>query len=84
MWLIGLPGLVWLAIYFLGGGGINLNTVNFLFLFLGILCHGTPRNLLAALDQGVRGGAGIVIQFPFYAGIMAIMTGSGLAASMSE
>jgi short-chain fatty acids transporter len=32
----------------------------------------------------VRGGAGIVIQFPFYAGIMAIMTGSGLAASMSE
>jgi short-chain fatty acids transporter len=27
----------------------------------------------------VKGGAGIVIQFPFYAGIMAIMTQSGLA-----
>ena len=84
MWLIGIPGLIWLAIYFAGGGGINLNTVNFLFLFLGILCHGTPRSLLAALDEGVRGGAGIVIQFPFYAGIMAMMTGSGLAASLSE
>lgn len=84
MWLIGVPGLIWLAMYFLGGGGINLNVVNFLFLFLGILFHGTPRNLLAALDEGVRGGAGIVIQFPFYAGIMAIMTGSGLAASLSE
>ncbi|SET45058.1 short-chain fatty acid transporter [Paracoccus homiensis] len=84
MWAIGLPGLVWLGLYFAQGGGINLNVVNFLFLFLGILCHGTARSLLGALDEAVRGGAGIVIQFPFYAGIMAIMTGSGLAASMSE
>lgn len=84
MWLIGVPGLIWLAVYFAGGGGINLNVVNFLFLFLGILCHGTPRSLLASLDEAVRGGAGIVIQFPFYAGIMAIMTDSGLAASLSE
>ncbi|MDP5305878.1 short-chain fatty acid transporter [Paracoccus spongiarum] len=84
MWAIGVPGLVWLASYFAGGGGINLNVVNFLFLFLGILCHGTPRSLLASLDEAVRGGAGIVIQFPFYAGIMAIMTDSGLAASLSQ
>lgn len=84
MWLIGIPGLIWLILYFAAGGGINLNVINFLFLFVGILCHGTPRSLLAALDEGVRGGAGIVLQFPFYAGIMAIMTGSGLAASMSE
>lgn len=84
MWLIGIPGLVWLVFHFAGGGGINLNVVNFLFLFLGLICHGTARSLLSALDEGVRGGAGIVIQFPFYAGIMAIMTESGLAASMSE
>lgn len=83
-WLIGVPGLIWLAIHFANGGGINLNVVNFLFLFLGIICHGSPRSLLSALDEGVRGGAGIVIQFPFYAGIMAIMTQSGLAASLSE
>ncbi|MBW7055508.1 TIGR00366 family protein [Paracoccus bogoriensis] len=83
MVLIGLPGLAWLALYFLGGGALNLNVVNFLFLFLGILFHGSPRSLLTALDEGVRGGAGIVIQFPFYAGIMAIMTDSGLAASLS-
>lgn len=84
MWLVGVPGLIWLAIHFAAGGSINLNVVNFLFLFLGVICHGTARSLLAALDEGVRGGAGIVIQFPFYAGIMAIMTGSGLAASLSE
>ena len=84
MYLIGIPGLAWLLLHFLGGGALNLNVVNFLFLFLGIVCHGTPRSLLAALDGAVRGGAGIVIQFPFYAGIMAIMVQSGLAASLSE
>lgn len=84
MWLIGIPGLIWLVTYFIGGGGLNLNVVNFLFLFVGIICHGTARSLLAALDEAVRGGAGIVIQFPFYAGIMAIMIQSGLAATLSE
>lgn len=84
MWAIAIPGLIWVASHFAGGGALNLNTVNFVFLFLGILFHGTARSLLAALDEAVRGGAGIVIQFPFYAGIMAIMTQSGLAAALSE
>ncbi|MDO5614007.1 MAG: short-chain fatty acid transporter [Paracoccus sp. (in: a-proteobacteria)] len=84
MWAIGIPGLVWLVMYAASGGGINLNVVNFGFLFLGLVLHGTARSLLAALDDAVKGGAGIVIQFPFYAGIMAIMTGTGLAATMSE
>ncbi len=84
MWVVGIPGLIWLVMHFSGGGGLNLNVVNFTFLFLGIVLHGTARSLLAALDQAVKGGAGIVIQFPFYAGIMAIMTGSGLATSLSE
>lgn len=81
--LIAVPGIVWLMAYFIGGGALNLNVVNYLFLFAGLLLHGTARSVLDALDEGVRGGAGIVIQFPFYAGIMAIMTGTGLAASLS-
>lgn len=84
MYLIGIPGLIWLLLHFSSGGALNLNVVNFMFLFLGIVLHRTPRSLLAALDQAVRGGAGIVIQFPFYAGIMAIMVETGLAASLSE
>ena len=70
--------------YFAAGNGLSLNVINFLFLTLAILLHGTPRNLLNALTEAVKGGAGIVIQFPFYAGIMAIMVQSGLAASISE
>ena len=84
MWAIGIPGVIWLVQYFAGGGGLNLDVVNFLFLFVGIILHGTARSLLAALDEAVKGGACIVLQFPFYSGIMAIMTGSGLAATLSE
>ncbi|SOH93916.1 short-chain fatty acids transporter [Monaibacterium marinum] len=82
--LIGGAGAAWLIQYFAAGNGLSLNVINFLFLTLAILLHGTPRNLLNALTEAVKGGAGIVIQFPFYAGIMAIMVQSGLAASISE
>ncbi|MFB9865998.1 short-chain fatty acid transporter [Vreelandella sulfidaeris] len=83
--LVGVPGLLFLLDHFLlRSGGLNLNVVNFMFLFLAIVLHRTPRNLLNSLNEAIKGGAGIVIQFPFYAGIMAIMVQSGLAESMSE
>ncbi|RUR36979.1 short-chain fatty acid transporter [Vreelandella populi] len=83
--LVGVPGLLYLLDHFiLRDGSLNLNIVNFLFLFLAIVLHRTPRNLLTSLNEAIKGGAGIVIQFPFYAGIMAIMVQSGLAQSMSE
>ncbi|MFG7352474.1 short-chain fatty acid transporter [Shewanella oncorhynchi] len=84
-WSVGGAGLVYLGYYFwVQGGSLNLNLVNFLFLFLAILLHQTPRSLLTSLNEAIKGGAGIVIQFPFYAGIMAVMVQSGLAQSISE
>ena len=82
-WAVGVPGVIWLVLHFIEGGGINLDVVNYLFLFLGILFHGSPRSLLGSLDEAVRGGSGIVLQFPFYSGIMALITQTGLAASLS-
>lgn len=84
-WSVGGAGLVYLGYYFaVQGGSLNLNLVNFLFLFLAIVLHQTPRSLLLSLNEAIKGGAGIVIQFPFYAGIMAVMMQSGLAQSISE
>lgn len=84
-WSVGGAGLVYLGYYFwIQGGSLNLNLVNFLFLFLAIVLHQTPRSLLTSLNEAIKGGAGIVIQFPFYAGIMAVMVQSGLAQSISE
>ncbi|MEN5062231.1 TIGR00366 family protein [Luteimonas sp. TWI1416] len=81
---IGAAGLVYLVDHFASGGGLNLNIVNYGFLMLGIVLHRTPARLLAALQEAIKGGAGIVVQFPFYAGIMAILVGSGLATTLSE
>ncbi|ESU34416.1 short-chain fatty acid transporter [Bacillus sp. 17376] len=83
--LTGIFGLVFLFYYFATNGfKLNLDIVNFIFLFLGILFHGTPKRFLDAAVNAVKGASGIIIQFPFYAGIMGMMTASGLAAVMSE
>ncbi len=82
---VSVMGLAFLFYYFANNGfSLNLNIVNFLFLFLGILFHWTPKNFLESVMNAVKGASGIIIQFPFYAGIMGMMTASGLAAVMSE
>ncbi|ACJ01063.1 short-chain fatty acid transporter [Rhodospirillum centenum] len=80
---IGGLGLAYLAVHVWRQGGLNLNIVNFGFLMLGILLHGTPHRFLRSLEEAVKGAAGIIIQFPFYAGIMGMMVGSGLARDLS-
>ncbi|SFU01584.1 short-chain fatty acids transporter [Pseudoalteromonas sp. DSM 26666] len=82
---IGLIGLAYLGYYFfIAGGGLNLNSVITLFLFMAITLHQTPHNVLNSLQQAIPSGAGIVIQFPFYAGIMAVMVDTGLAQQISQ
>ncbi|MGO1368661.1 MAG: TIGR00366 family protein [Senegalia sp. (in: firmicutes)] len=81
--LIGAMGFTFIINYFINNGfDLNLDIVNFIFLFTGIILHGTPRKFLDAIIVAVRGTAGIVLQFPFYAGIMGMMT--GLSASGSS
>lgn len=81
---VGIMGLVFVGYYFaVKHGGLNLNIVNFIFLMLGIALHGRPSRFLDAVGDAARGASGIIIQFPFYAGIMGMMIGSGLAASLS-
>lgn len=58
------------------GFDLNLNIVNLIFLVLGILFHKTPIRYVRAIDEAVRGAGGIILQFPFYAGIMGLMTGA--------
>lgn len=77
-------GLFFIYFYFGDSGKLNLDIVNFLFLFLGILLHWRPKNFLQAVANAVKGAGGIIIQFPFYAGIMGMMTASGLAVWFAE
>ncbi len=79
-WLIVAAGLIFLGQYFATRGivGLDLNVVNFLFLIVGLLLHGSPVNYARAVVDGARASSGVILQFPFYAGIMGIMINSGL------
>lgn len=82
---VGVMGVIFVAYYFLANSGtLNLNIVNFIFLFLGIIFHGRPVRFVASAVRAVKQSTGIIIQFPFYAGIMAMMVESGLAGSLSD
>ncbi len=78
--LIVLGNLLWEH----GAAAINLNVVNALFLALGLLLHRNLYEYVAAATEGGRAITGIVLQFPLYAGIQAMMFGAGLAAAMSQ
>lgn len=67
-----------------GVDGWNLDSINLLFLTLGILAHPTPRSYVEAITDGVRGAAGIVLQFPFYFGILGILRESGLIEQIAH
>lgn len=82
--LIGLLGMAYVVVYFVKGGAADLNLVNFFILFLGILLLGTPQAYVAKLGEGIKTISGIVLQYPFYAGIMAIMAASGLVGTISQ
>jgi len=63
---------------------MDLNFVNFLFLTFGILLHGSLAKFMNAINSGIQGVSGIVIQFPLYSGIMGIMKYSGLVILISD
>ena len=58
----------------------SLNGYLLVFLILGLVLHGTPRKFLQAVARAVPATGGILVQFPLYAAMAAILTkakGSG-------
>lgn len=76
--LIAALGAAWLVDEFASKGAAtaiaSLNTYNFLFLMLGLLLCWRPRTFLDAVARGVPSITGVLIQFPLYGGIAAIIT----------
>jgi short-chain fatty acids transporter len=79
-YVVGLMGLAVIVRHFINAGfSLDLNIVNFMFLMAGIILHGTPARFLKAVSTAVKGAGGIIIQFPFYAGISGMIVGAGAA-----
>ncbi|RRD41081.1 short-chain fatty acid transporter [Leptotrichia sp. OH3620_COT-345] len=83
--IIGLFGMSYVVRYFyLKGINLDLNIINTLFLFGGLLLHGTISKFVNSFSKSTSSAAGIIFQFPLYAGIMGIISYSGLGALIAE
>jgi short-chain fatty acids transporter len=75
-------GVAYLARYFMRAAeplnAITINTVNFAFLLVGFALHRTPARLMQAVQDATPAVWGVILQFPFYAGIAAIITSTHL------
>jgi short-chain fatty acids transporter len=81
---MGLFGLLYLARYFYLGGSLDYNSNNLTLLFGGLLLMGTTARYTAALAEGAKTVGGIILQYPCYAAIMAMLAGSGLVGTIAE
>jgi short-chain fatty acids transporter len=87
-WMVVAVGVVYLARYFAQSpeplNAINLNIVNLTFLLLGFLLHRTPARLMYAVQAATPAVWGVILQFPFYAGIAGIITATHLNERIAD
>jgi len=73
-----------LVLWLQGTFTFDINMVILIFLIGGIALHGSPIAYGAAMRDAARQTGSMMLQYPFYGGIMGIMSGTGLADSISK
>ena len=81
---LGLLTVVYLVLHFGSGGTLTLDIVNWTFLALILLLVRNPFELIALVKNAASNVGEILLQFPLYAGILGIMTASGLIVVLSD
>ena len=82
MYLIGIAGIVVIAHEFITKGfmgALSMNLIIFLFITANCFLYKTPRAFIEAYKSNMSMACEVIVQFPFYGGIMGIMQTSGLA-----
>lgn len=78
-WFVVGAGLTYIAYHFFTKGfDLNLNIANFTMMIGGMIAYRTPIAYVKAVNEGISSCGQLALQFPFYAGIMGMMVGSGL------
>jgi len=77
--------LIYLVLWFVNEGLVlNLNIVIWSFLSLGLLLANSPKHYLKLIINASGPVGLILLQYPFYAGILGIMKGTGLVTVISS
>ena len=63
---------------------LTLNLLTFIFLIAGMALHGTPSRLMHAIREATPSVWGIILQFPFYAGMAAVITSTHLNERLAQ
>jgi len=63
---------------------VDLNMYNFIFIGIAMLAHGNLARFVESVKLGSKAAFGIIMQFPFYAGIFGIMAYTGLLKVVAE
>lgn len=86
-WVVCGLGFTYLARYFGRAddplNALNLNIVNFGFLLAGCALHRTPGRLMRAFHEATPSVWGVILQFPFYAGIAGVITSTHLSQTIA-
>jgi short-chain fatty acids transporter len=87
-WAIVALGVMYLWRYFGAQpdplNALTLNILNLALLLAGMLLHHTPARLARAVQQATPAVWGVLLQFPFYAGIAGIITGTHLSERLAN
>jgi short-chain fatty acids transporter len=82
---IGLALAVYLAMYFADNGlNLTLDVVNWTFLALGLLLARSVLHYVKLVAHASTAVGQIILQYPFYAGIMGMMAGTGLISVFAD
>lgn len=83
--MVVVPGFGYVVYFFATRGfDLNINIVNFSFLLAGMALYKTPIAYVRAIGDAASSAGGIILQFPFYAGILGMMSLSGLVTVLSD
>ncbi|MEH7443449.1 TIGR00366 family protein [Bacillus sp. JJ1122] len=82
--LTGAIGLLYVVNEFLSGRDLDLNIINIMFLSLGLLFHRSLGQFGEAFKEAAGSTSPIILQFPFYAGIIAVLGSSGLGQAIID
>jgi short-chain fatty acids transporter len=63
---------------------LDLNHYILIFFVAGMLLHWRPRSFMNAVSASVPSAGGVLVQYPMYAGMVKMMTASGLATAMAH
>ena len=76
--LMGAFGLLCVVVFMSTGGRLDFNGFNFIMLVFCVVLSGSPARFIKNVQGAIGATWGIIIQFPFYAGIFGLITYTGL------